>query len=553
LRSEGESRISEKTVLNDMNTIALKRQKNQSENELIDESYDFSAKYLAVWHLHHLIETSPHIIDFGTISILKNCLKDSLITRQTQAYFMYKHIAGALCSVIIHAEHLADQALSALLSLLATTSGYPHRAVAEALGDLPLSINGPRISKHYNEKVPHISLHEILNESSISISTPPTFVGRSLVAVVDHENKLLVIKLARIDEPRHVLYKEPLWMHHLRSRHYSFPVRFNIPKPIKIHGSYTFKLRDIPLKMPPKIDLHPEHYAIGFIADKDYFVYPNDKIRDKPLSFDALREMLTRNAWLLGKMSAEGIIHSAPIPLFHNRIQRQRRNDHGLYEWRRAGRLDRWLESCSYPNLGLSGIRDFEHLICFRGMSRDIYSHIGVHILSLLLIAGSYFRNKDKSRVGIDRHGKPVDARDLFDEQFLKELVKDIFHSYYHGFVGMKFRGKIPIDLENLTRRMIEEMGIDRYMEEIFRIADQNEITDEEFADYLKGKEYSQSQINNLEKGSQDIVIESGPHLGEFNHDISLPEIIEAVETISALSIVGRYLSKSACQSPTQK
>ena len=38
-----------------MNNTALKRQKNQSENELIDKSYDFSAKHLAVWHLHHLI------------------------------------------------------------------------------------------------------------------------------------------------------------------------------------------------------------------------------------------------------------------------------------------------------------------------------------------------------------------------------------------------------------------------------------------------------------------------------------------------------------------
>ena len=528
-----------------MNNKALKRQKDQSENELIDGSYDFSAKYLAVWHLHHLIEISPHVIDSGTISILKNCLKDSIITRQTQAYFMYKHIAGALRSVIIHAEHLAEQALSALLSLLATTSGYPHRAVAEALGDLPFSINGPRISKHYNEKVPHISLHEILNQSSISISTPPTLIGRSLVGVIDQEKKLLVIKLARIDESPHMLYKGPLWMHHLRSQHYSFPVRFNIPKPIKIHGSYTFRLREIPLERPLKIDLHPEHYAIGFIAHKDYFVYPNDTIKGQRLSFEELRELLTRNAWLLGKLSAEGIIHSAPIPLFHNRVQRQRRNDHGLYEWRRAGRLDRWLESCSYPNLGLSGIRDFEHFICFKGMSRNIYNHIGVHLLSLLLIAGSYFRNKDKSRVGIDRHGQPVDARDLFDEQFLMELVNDIFHSYYHGFVGMKFRENIPIDLERLACRMIEEMGVDRYMEEILRIADQNEITDDEFADYLRGKEYSQNKIKNFEKGAQDIVIESGPHLGEFNHSISLPEIIEAVETISALSIVGRYLSKT--------
>ena len=525
-----------------MNNAALKRQKNQSENELIDKSYDFSAKYLAVWHLHHLIETSPQVIDSKTISVLKTCLTDSIITRQTQAYFMYKQIAGALCAVIIHADHLAEQALSSLISLLATANGAPHRAVAEALGELPFSIDGPRISKPHNGTVSDISLSELLNQASISISYPFSFIGRSIVAVLDQEKKLLVIKLARVNEPPHMLYKEPLWMRHLRSRRYSFPVRFNVPEPIKINGSYTFRLREIPLEIPRCIELHPEHYAIGFIADKDYFVYPNDTIKERRLSFEKFSEVLSKNAWLLGKLCSTGIIHSAPIPLFHNRVQRHRRNDHGLYEWRRAGRLDRWLESCSYPNLGLSGIRDFEHFICFKGMSRNLYKHIGVHILSLLLIAGSYFRNKDKSRVGIDSHGKPVDTRDLFDKQLLKELVSDIFNSYYHGFVGTKFMGKIPVDLEKLAVRMIEEMGVDRYMEETLRIADQIEITDDEFTDYLKQKGYSQNKIKTLEKGKKDIVIESGPHLGEFNRGISLPEIIEAVETISALSIVGRYL-----------
>ena len=33
----------------------------------------------------------------------------------------------------------------------------------------------------------------------------------------------------------------------------------------------------------------------------------------------------------------------------------------------------------------------------------------------------------------------------------------------------------------------------------------------------------------------------SGPHLGEFNHDISLPELIEGVGTMSALCIAGKY------------
>jgi len=156
---------------------------------------------------------------------------------------------------------------------------------------------------------------------------------------------------------------------------------------------------------------------------------------------------------------------------------------------------------------------------------------------------------KSRSRVGINRYGEPVDARDLFDKQFLKELLNDIFHSYFHGFVGKKFKGKIPVDLEKLGCRMIEEMGVDRYMEESLRVADQFEMTDDEFADYLKEKGYSQTEIENLKKGEKDIDIESGPHLGEFNHGISLPEIIEAVETISALSIAGRYLSEKSIAS----
>ena len=44
-----------------------------------------------------------------------------------------------------------------------------------------------------------------------------------------------------------------------------------------------------------------------------------------------------------------------PIPLFHNRTQRLRRDDQGRYQWFRAGRLDQWLDSCAFPNLGLSG------------------------------------------------------------------------------------------------------------------------------------------------------------------------------------------------------
>jgi hypothetical protein len=154
---------------------------------------------------------------------------------------------------------------------------------------------------------------------------------------------------------------------------------------------------------------------------------------------------------------------------------------------------------------------------------------------------GSYFRNKDRNRTGLDGQGRPVDARDLFDKPFLKDLIHGIFINYYRGFVGKIFDGPIPIDLEFLSSRMIEEMGVDRHMEEILRVADQNEMTDETFRDFLRNKGYSHEHIKAHKKGVEDISFVSGPHLGGFNERISLPELIEAVGTLSALCAVGRY------------
>ena len=107
----------------------------------------------------------------------------------------------------------------------------------------------------------------------------------------------------------------------------------------------------------------PRTLAIAFVAHRDYFIYPNDGDADS----GEVREILGRNAYLMGRLTARGIIHDAPIPLFHNRTQRMRRDDQGRYQWFRAGRLDRWLDSCAFPNLGRSGLRDFEHLIAFCG------------------------------------------------------------------------------------------------------------------------------------------------------------------------------------------
>ena len=43
-----------------------------------------------------------------------------------------------------------------------------------------------------------------------------------------------------------------------------------------------------------------------------------------------------------------------------------------------------------------------------------------------------------------------VDARDLFDKQFLKELIEGIFLRYYQGFVGREIAGEVPLDFDEL-------------------------------------------------------------------------------------------------------
>ena len=525
----------------------LKRDLYLSENALTDSNYDFTAKFMAVHSLQDLVESSPEVIRPGTIALLEKVLTDYEFSHQTQAYFLYKEVANTLCSVIIKSEQLADAALAALKSLLGKTSGHPHRATAEALGSLPFSIRGPSILPAGNgRQLPVMTWQQICDEVGVVVSEPPYFVGRSLVARLAQQDQLLVLKLARSNEALDSLCVESLWMEYLLARSRSFPVRFDIPCAIEIAGNYAFRLLEVPITIPRDIDLDQKGHAIGFIADKDYFNYPNDTREEMHLTHEEFREVISRNAFLLGKLTSLGIIHSAPVPLFHNRVQRERRRDQGRYEWFRAGRLDRWLESCAYPNLGVTGVRDFEHFISFDGKSRILYRHIGIHMLSLLLIAGSYFRNKDVRRVGFDSHGQPVDARDLFDREFLEEILYESFNHYYRGFVGDEFEGSFPMSLEKLASRMIEEMGVDRHMEEVLRPADQEQMTDEEFKSFLRRRGFSAEKIRSFQKGFQDIVIQSGPHLGEFNHDISLPELIEAVGTMSSLCIAGRYCS-GAC------
>jgi hypothetical protein len=442
------------------------------------------------------------------------------------------------------------QALLALKDVLGEVNGAAQRGTAEALGSLPVSIQGPKINEEWTRDIPWVGWEQLLEECGVGNGRPPAVIGRCLVLDLQELNSLLVIKLACRESPAQNMHTEAIWMEHLCSGSYAFPERFNIPRAMKIRGSYVVKLRRVPVSLPEAVSLHPNAYAICFIAHKDYFAYANQPGPEGPLSKETFKEVMLRNAWLLGRLTFMGIVHSAPIPLFHNRLQADRRTDHGLYEWRRGGRLDKWLASCCYPNFGVSGIRDFEHLIAFHGSARELYHHIGAQLLSLMLVAGSYFRNNDAERVGLDAHGTPIDARDLFDRQLLKEVVRGIFWRYYHGFAGTEFDGQTPFDLDAMCSRMIEEMGVDRYMEEILRVVDQKRMSDEEFRGFLMERGCPETEAKQLRKGAEDITLLTGPHLGSFNDTISLPELIDSVGGMAALCVVGRYLQDNLYKPP---
>ena len=105
----------------------------------------------------------------------------------------------------------------------------------------------------------------------------------------------------------------------------------------------------------------------------------------------------------------------------------------------------------------------------------------------------------------------------------------------------MEFSGELPFDFDKFTERMIDEMGVDRHMEEILRVVDQAEMTDEEFMSFLEERGYTEKEVKEFQKGEEDIIMYTGPHLGGFNQRISLPELIETVGSMSALCIFGRY------------
>jgi hypothetical protein len=517
--------------------------KARAEAALGDPHFDFIAKYHAVADLRRLARQTPGILDHATICALEELLKSNAFRKVRQAYFLFRETAAVMTDMATTPESnsMGSTALDCLHRLLLNTQGSAHRGVAEALGNLPVGVVGPRPIAIGHLSPPVITWKQMVASSGLTVTATSRYIGRSLVSETAMQDHLLVVKLASHADTAAGLAKEARWMERLQQRKVAGDHRFDIPVPLTIDNQRVFRIRRFPLAPPTHFNRHPAGLAIAYVCHRDYFIYPNQN----DIGGNQAREILARNAFLLGRQAAGGVIHDAPIPLFHNRTQRLRRDDQGRYQWFRSGRLDQWLDSCAFPNFGLSGLRDFEHLVPLAGGSRNLYRHIGSHIFSLLLVAGSHFRCRDKTMVGLDDNHQPADARHLFDRHLLKQMIREIFENYFTGFTGAPPPARLPADIDRLTGRMIEEMGVDRHMTELLRRADQRALTDRQFLDFLKARGYRTGQLNGLRRGDKDILITSGPHLGDFNRQISLPELIECTAAMAAVCMAGRFVRDS--------
>ncbi|MFP4158438.1 MAG: SidJ-related pseudokinase [Desulfobacterales bacterium] len=522
----------------------LEYERRDAENYLLHRQTDFTATYMQVSNLQHVISSQPEIITASTAAALNSVLWGTTHNSRRQVFFLFKKAADALAAIVYREtpRQAGEAARSALAGILSSLTGHPFRAAAEATGGLPLETSCPDPDAPNTKHPGIIPVKDLAELTGTGRVRSMQWLGRSLVIEkAENDGGLVVLKFARKGQDLSDLAAETGWMNYLSRLRVFEKYRFDIPKPPETKKPVIYRVSSLAIKIPEDTDIDPNLYAVAFRTSPAYFAYPNHPGNGKMIAPDKCRKVLGRHARVLGHLSCRGIIHTAPIPLFHNRVQQHRRDDRGLYQWRRGGRLDRWLESCRHPNISTNGIRDFEHFAMFEGPARSLYEHIGTHVLSLVLVAGSYCRNHDENRKGLDDAGSPADARDLFDHDWLKGVLAEIFAGYYEGFTGSIYSGGFPRDLDLLSTRLIEEMGVDRHMEEILRAAQQQNMSDPEFRDFLARRGFDAGSISGFKKGEQDITIITGPHLGGFNQRISVPELIEYAACLSAMCIMDRY------------
>ncbi|MFH1156527.1 MAG: SidJ-related pseudokinase [Pseudomonadota bacterium] len=521
-----------------------------SEQRLISRELDFSATYMTVKHLVTHIQSYPESITDQTIQALDTVISSPRFDSQRQVLFLFREAAQALVSVLGRGiQATAQPIIPRLQDILSVSSDARHRAVAETLSALPLEIRGPENAPLPETDFREISFNQLISTLNVIDADMLSWQGRSLTGPT-RDRLLAVIKFIRADEDPLSVTRETGWMSYFRILGFGGSIKCDIPEPVRVDNLSLLKIVDCPETLVKGKGLHPERFVIAFKAPEDYYRYPNGNPCSRDIPGSELKEMICRNAWLLGRAVSRGIIHTAPVPLFHNRVQQNRRNDGGFYEWQRGGRLDQWLESCRHPNFAASGLRDFEHFETIRNL-KELGHPIGSHLLSLILVTGSYFRNQEPDLKGRDASGAPLDTRHLFDRTLFNDIIETAMAQYYHGFTGIEPQTGLLSPPANLLDSLIDHMGVDIHMEEVLRIEDQNRMGPDTFEAFLVARGFTREHARNVAKGVSEITLLTGPHLGGFNQRISVPELIEFIFSCSALCISGRYAVENGLkQSP---
>lgn len=524
---------------------------------------DFTVTYLRVRELaREATPCSPEAEHY--VSAFGRVLETAEHDRQKNSRYVYREAAQGLC-VFLRPETPARIAAEAMRVLVRCCSGGTvgvRLAVSKVLGELDMVLPvAPRALLGSAAGTPTppepdvapIGLDTLLDRHAhpetapdATRHTPGHWLGRTLVCPSRRPETLLAVKFLRQNEHPDCLRRESAWMTTLAGLRHHFQGRFALPAPVDGCPPHIQRLR-LPESWQTAsgcpLNLHEDGWALAYFAPHDYFSYPNDDLPGRLPAPDDFQEIMGRNARHLGRLMALGLTHEAPIPLFHNRVQQGRRRDAGVYQWHRMGRLDQWLASCRHPNFGASGLRDFEHIEPHQRQGTGLYHAMGTVLLSLFLVTGSYFRAREPQRVGLNKDKGPVDARDLFDPVLLGSTMQTILDQFYWGFTGHDMPFRPDFDLSKLCSRMIEEMGMDTHMSEELRRDDQEEMTDEEFVEFLRGRGFSEETIATMQRGREDVSILTGPHLGGFNRSISLPELVEFTASCVGLAALGRHVA----------
>lgn len=512
--------------------------------ELENPAREFCAAYMDLRNLRGILDKDPNEGNLRVVESVAALLREQRYSNQKMSRLLYRECSKSLAAVGFGASEVEVSRHS--IHLLVQAASFCHGpASIEAsggLGSLWFETPEHESPSEFSGEYTRISLNDLLQKAEAVKLLE--FSGRSAIFSTNQPDEVFVIKFAREGDDPSALHLEGKWMEQAASFAVDSPLRFDCPRHLQVAGEVLFQITGANADTLPGLpdNLQDTGCAMAYLAHRDYFLYPNDHRKGRHLSFDSFLEVMTRNCFLLGKMAAEGIMHEAPIPLFHNRVQAMRRTDEGVYQWHLFGRLDRWLDSCKFPNFGVSGLRDFEHLRLMKPGKSNFYYCMGAHFLSILLVAGSWFRAHDMSLRGFNSDGGPVDARCLFDAEQFEKIIRDCFESYYYGFCGRRFNSEIELFIPGLVEKMIEEMGVDRHMNEFMRIADQDLLTDDEFRNYIIKCGVSKEEALAMQKGEKDVLLVTGPHLGDFNRSISIPEIVEWSAMAAGCCIAARSL-----------